>query len=479
VLTVPYRTVPFHFAFCDPRRAGDPPMPHRPNDTPLSRRDLLKAAGLAGAAIGMSPAQVAAAEPPVPTKPADTMMGVPFKPREQVRLAIVGTGLRGRSVLREMLAVDGVTITALADIVPEKAERAAAMVVEAGQQRPALYTAGEHAYEDLVERDDIDVVYTATPWEWHTPVCLAAMKAGKHAATEVPAASSLADCWELVRVSEETRRHCMMMENVCYNFNEMLVDRMVKDGAFGEILYAEAAYIHDLRGILFENKDEGLWRRNWHTQREGNLYPTHGLGPVAWYLDIHKGDRFDYLVSMSTPERGLTEWRSAHEPEGSPKWEEEYINGDINSSFVKTVKGKTILLQHNVSLPTPYDRLNSVRGTKGVFKDFPGRVYLEGQEGGHQFQPISEELKAKYTHPLWARIGEIARAKGGHGGMDYIMAFRLIETMREGLVPDFDVYDAAAWSAPWPLSEASLALSSSPVKFPDFTRGMWQTAAAR
>lgn len=445
--------------------------------TPLTRRDLLKVAGAAGAAFATGPTRLAADQPP-PSMPsaAESMMGVPFKGYPTVRLAIVGTGLRGKSVLGEWLAVDGVTITALCDIVPEKAERAAKMVTDAGKPRPALYTAGERDFEQLVRRDDVDIVYTATPWGWHVPVCLAAMKAGKHAATEVPAATTLEDAWELVRVSEETRRHCMMMENCCYNFNEMLVDAMVKAGAFGEILYAEAAYIHDLREILFENRDEGLWRRVPHTTRRGNFYPTHGLGPVAWYLDIHKGDRFDYLVSMSTPERGLTEWRYTHEPRDSARWLEQYVAGDINTSLIKTARGKTILLQHNVTLPTPYDRLNSVRGTKGAFKDYPPRVYLDGQEGGHRFNPLDNDIKAKYTHPLWQRIGEIARAKGGHGGMDYIMAYRLIETMREGLPPDFDAYDAAAWSAPWPLSEASLALSSAPVRFPDFTRGGWRRA---
>jgi predicted dehydrogenase len=440
----------------------------------MSRRDLLRAAGAAGAAAALVAHDLPASPPPPRPVGATSMLRVPFEPRETVRLAIVGTGLRGTSVLREWLAVDGVQVTALADIVPGKAERAAALVREAGQPTPALYTNGEHDFERLVTRDDIDVVYTATPWEWHTPVCLAAMRAGKHAATEVPAASSLEECWALVRTSEATRRHCMMLENVCYNFNEMLLDAMVKAGVFGEILYAEAAYIHDLRGILFEDRDEGLWRRTWHTHREGNLYPTHGLGPVAWYLDIHRGDRFDYLVSMSTPERGLSEWREAHEPRDSAKWQERYVNGDINSSLIKTARGRTILLQHNVTLPTPYDRLNSVRGTKGVFQDFPARIYLEGQAGGHAFQPLDDELRAKYSHPLWQRIGEIARAKGGHGGMDYIMAYRMIETMRLGLVPDFTAYDAAAWSAPWPLSEASLALTSAPVKFPDFTRGEWQ-----
>lgn len=448
-------------------------MAHGPSDAPLSRRELLKAAGLASAAFASLPEVGATLPPPPRPRGASSMLGVPFTRHRTVRIAIVGTGLRGRSVLREFLAVDGVEITALCDNVPEKAERAARMVTDAGRPRPALYTDGDTAFEQLVLRDDIDIVYTATPWDWHVPVCLAAMRAGKHAATEVPAAHSIEDCWALVHESERSRKHCLMMENCCYDFNEMLVDRMVKEGAFGDVLYAEAAYIHDLRGILFEDKDEGLWRRTPHTNRDGNFYPTHGLGPVAWFLDVHGGDRFDYLVSMSTPEAGLTQWREARVPRDNAKWEETYRAGDINTSLVKTVRGKTVLLQHNVTLPTPYDRLNSVRGTKGVFKDYPARLYLEGQEGGHRFRPMDDAVKARYTHPLWQRIGDIARAKGGHGGMDYIMAYRLVETMREGLPPDFDVYDAAAWSAPWPLSEASLALSSAPVRFPDFTRGAW------
>lgn len=449
------------------------------SESPLTRRQLLKAAGLVGAGLAL-PLKPLTPQPP-PPRPAgtDSMMKVPFEPHQTVRVAIVGTGLRGSSVLRELLAVDGVRVTALADIVPEKAERGAQKVIAAGQPKPALYTSGEHDFENLVTRDDIDIVYTATPWPWHVPVCLAAMRNGKHAATEVPAASTIEDCWELVHTSEATRRHCMLMENCCYDFNETLVNTMVKAGAFGEILYAEAAYIHDLRALLFEDRDEGLWRRLPHTERHGNFYPTHGLGPVAWYLDIHAGDRFDYLVTMATPERGLTKWRADHVIRDSPKWDETYVAGDLDTSLIKTVKGKTILLQHTVTMPTPYSRLNSVRGTKGVFKDYPARLFLEGQEGGERFRPIDDDIKAKYTHPLWKRVGEIARAKGGHGGMDYVMAYRLIETMRMGTVPDFTVYDAAAWSAPWPLSEASLALSSAPVRFPDFTRGDWRTGTPR
>lgn len=452
-------------------------MSHGSPDASLSRRDLLKVAGATGAAFALASDRAAPLDaegpPPLAAAASASMMGVPFERHEKVRIAIVGTGLRGTSVLGELLAIDGALVTALCDIVPEKAQRAARMVTDAGQPAPAIYANGDHAFEQLVTRDDIDIVYTATPWPWHTPVALAAMRAGKHAATEVPAATSLAEAWDLVEASEKSRKHCLMMENCCYDFNEMLVDTMVKKGLFGEVLYAEAAYIHDLRSLLFEDKDEGLWRRLPHTNRQGNFYPTHGLGPVAWYLDIHKGDRFDYLVSVSTPERGLSRWREEHVPKESAKWQEKYIAGDLNSSLIKTMLGKTILLQHTVTSPTPYDRLNSIRGTKGVFKDYPARFYLDGQAGGERFKPV-DDFKAEHTHPLWQRVGEIARAKGGHGGMDYIMAYRLVECMREGLPPDFDAYDAAAWSAPWPLSEASLKRGSAPMKFPDFTRGGWQ-----
>jgi predicted dehydrogenase len=450
-------------------------MPDRPIDELLTRRDLIKGATAVGAAVAW-PGRPADGRQALPA--AATMMGVPFEPHPVVRVGIVGTGLRGSSVLGELLSVEGVRVTALCDIVAAKAQRAADRIVKAGQPMPALYTAGERDFEHLVTRDDVDFVYTATPWPWHTPVCLAALKAGKHCGTEVPAATSLEECWALVDASEKARRHCLIMENCCYDFNEMMDNTMVKKGLFGEVQYGEAAYIHDLRALLFEDKDEGLWRRFPHTNRQGNFYPTHGLGPVSWYFDIHGGDRFDYLVSMSTGERGLSLWRDAHVPKDSPKWKETYIEGDINSSLIKTMKGKTILLQHAVTTPTPYDRLNSIRGTKGVFKDYPARIYLDGQKGGEAYKTI-DELKAEHTHPLWKELGERARKTGGEGGMDFIMISRLMRCMQQGLPPDIDVYDAAAWSAPWALSEMSVKHGSVPVRFPDFTRGGWQTVRAR
>jgi predicted dehydrogenase len=454
-------------------------------DTPRdpSRRDLLKGAALAGAGLtfGVQPAEAAPTYGPItlpePERAAATMAGVPFEKHATVRVAVVGTGLRGRSVLHELLGVDNVRITALCDTVPEKIDMAVKQIRDAGHtNEPARFTGDERAFEKLVLRDDIDLVYTATPWQWHVPVCLAALKAGKHAATEVPAAYTIEDCWKLVDASERSRKHCIMMENCSYGYNELLVLNMVRAGAFGEIKHGGAAYNHDLREILFQNRDEGLWRRAHHTLRNSNLYPTHGLGPIAAMMNINRGDRFDVMVSMSTPEMGLTKWRADHEPKDSPKWKETYVTGDLNISLLKTAKGRTIRLEHDVSSPRPYSRINSVQGTKGIFEDYPPRIYIEGEGTSHRWAPI-DGYKSTHEHTLWRQLGEKARS-GGHGGMDYVMAYRLIQTMREGLTPDMDVYDAAAWSAPGPLSEVSIRTGHMPVRVPDFTRGQWQSARA-
>src|SRR5579875_1741492 len=400
-----------------------------------------------------------------------TMINMPFE-AVNPRLGIIGTGGRGTVLLENLLAAD-VKVNALCDIVAEKAQKGRSLVEQAGQKAPVLYTEGDHAFEQLAARDDLDLVVIATPWQWHVPMALAVMKAGKHAVTEVPAATTIEDCWALVDASERTRRHCIMIENCCYGENETLVLNMVRAGLFGDLLYGEAAYLHDLRQELFSNQGEGLWRRWFHTQLNGNMYPTHGLGPVANYMGINRGDRFDYLVSMSTPAKGLAQYREAHVARDDPKWKERYIEGDMNTSLIKTANGLTINLQHDVSNPHPYSRLNTIAGTKGIFKDYPPRVYFDGQPGGEQSSSL-DSYKTEYQHPLWKREGEIARKLGGHGGMDFIMCYRLMECMRKGLPPDLDVYDAAAWSAAGPLSEASVAQGSAPVKFPDFTRGRWK-----
>jgi predicted dehydrogenase len=427
-----------------------------------SRRQFLQIGATAALSVAAaSQAQTTAA----------TMVNVPFASATP-RIGIIGVGGRGTGLLRNMLASD-VQVNALCDVVADKAKHAQSMVQQAGQKAPELYTDGDHAFERLVSREDLNLVVIATPWQWHTPMAVAAMKQGKHVATEVPAATTIEECWQLVDTSEATRRHCIMLENCCYGENETLILAMVRAGLFGDLLYGEAAYIHDLRAEMFSNKGEGLWRRTWHTKKDGNLYPTHGLGPVANYMGINRGDRFDYLVSMSTPAKGLAAYRTGHVPQGDPKWSEHYIDGDMNTSLIKTANGLTINLQHDVSNPHPYDRLNTIAGTKGVFKDYPPRIYFDGQPGGEEYGSI-EQYKEQYENPLWKKQGEIARKLGGHGGMDFIECYRLTECLRRGSVPDLDVYDAAAWSAPGPLSSASLAHGSAPMKFPDFTRGRWR-----
>lgn len=402
---------------------------------------------------------------------AQSMVGVPFEAAAP-KVGLIGTGGRGTSLLENILAAD-VSVAALCDVVPEKAQAARGMVEKAGQKAPELYTAGDHAFEKLVAREDLNLVIVATPWKWHVPMAVAAMKAGHHVASEVPAATTIDDCWQMVNTSEETRRHCMMLENCCYGENETMVLKMARSGLFGELLYGEAAYLHDLREEMFSNQGEGLWRRTVHTERDGNLYPTHGLGPVANYMGINRGDRFDYLVSMSSPARGLAAYREAHVAQGDAKWSEKYLDGDMNVSLIKTAKGLAINLQHDVSNPQPYSRLNCIAGTKGIFRDYPVRLYLEGQPGEEEYTGL-DAFKAQYENPLWTKQGEIAKKLGGHGGMDFIMIYRLMDCMRRGLAPDMDVYDAAAWSAPGPLSRASVEQGSAPVPFPDFTRGRWR-----
>jgi hypothetical protein len=388
---------------------------------------------------------------------------------------VIGVGARGNALIDNFSAIPGVRITALCDVVKDKVDRAQARLEKAGQPVPALYHSSERAYERLVTRDDIDLVAIATPWVWHTPAAVAGMKAGKHVAVEVPAARTIEDCWALVNASEKTRRHCVQLENCCYGENELMVLLMVRAGLFGDLTHGACAYNHDLRSVLFSNESEGLWRRLENVRRNGNLYPTHGLGPVAHYMDINRGDRFDYMVSMSSPSLSLQAYRKEKLPADDPRSKEVYRNGDLNVSLIKTARGRMITLEHDVATPQPYDRINLIAGVKGIFRDYPPRIFVDGG-GREEFGPL-DPYKEEFTHPYWKQVGRLARELGGHGGMDFVMAYRLIECMREGTPPDIDVYDAAAWSAPGPLSELSVAKGGIPVKFPDFTRGGWRTAA--
>jgi predicted dehydrogenase len=399
-----------------------------------------------------------------------TMIDVPFEKRNP-RIAMIGVGGRGTSLLRNLLAADG-HIVAVCDVAKEKAEHAASLVVTSGQKRPELYTDGPHAFDTMLDKNEIDLVIVATPWSWHAEMAIAAMKHGKDVCIEVPGVITLEDCWKIVNTSEETRKHCMLLENCCYGYNETLILRMAHADMFGELLYGEGAYIHDLRSELFSDHGEGLWRRAEHTMRDGNLYPSHGLGPVANYMGIQRGDRFGYIVSMSSPQRGLDAYRKDHLKPEDPRWSERYVTGDMNTSLIKTAKGLTITVKNATSTPHAYDRINLIAGTKGMFEDYPPRIFFDNQ--GKDEAMTSLDAWKEYAHPLWKTEGDAAKKAGGHGGMDYLMLYRLLQCVREGLAPDMDVYDAAAWSSVGPLSVTSVSGGSKPVEFPDFTRGKWQ-----
>jgi predicted dehydrogenase len=435
---------------------------------PLSRRTLLEAGA---AALG-----VAALTRPTGLSAQSAPQGsVPFAapPMDVVRIGFVGVGGQGTGHVQNLVTIPGVRIVAVCDIDESHAARAAGIIVAAGQAPPSQYTRGPTDFVRLCETEELDLVFTATPWEWHVPVCVAAMRNGKHAATEVPAAVTLEECWQLVEEAEKYQKHCVMMENCNYGRMELMVLNMVRQGLFGEILHAEGGYLHDLREVKFSSEGEGLWRRAHATRRNGNLYPTHGLGPVSNCLNINRGDSFAYLVSMSGPSRGLQDYAREHFPPEAPQRKETYVLGDVNQSLIKTANGRTILVGHDTNLPRPYSRIHQVQGTRGLFQGYPSRVYVDGRSPQHQWETPDKYLP-EFEHPLW-RFDQAKNATAGEGGMDFLEDWRLIKCLREGLPTDMNVYDAAALSSVTALSEWSVANGSKPIDFPDFTRGRWKT----
>jgi hypothetical protein len=434
----------------------------------MKRRDFLKTTAGTVAAGAVAPLVAGAARAP---QRRTALLAAP--PIPLVRIGYVGIGGMGSAHVRNLLRIDGCRITAVCDINPERTAWAVKAITEAGHPAPAVYERGPRDFERLCAEEDLDLVYNATPWEWHVPICLSAMKHGKHAAVEVPAAMTLDDCWALVEAAEKHQKHCVMMENVNYGRMEMMVFNLVRQGLLGEILHGEGGYLHDLREIKFSSRGEGLWRRAWSQKLNGNLYPTHGLGPVANCMDINRGDRFDYIVSMSGPSRGLQNWAAEHFPPDAPQRRERYVLGDVNVSLLKTANGRTIYVSHDTNLPRPYSRIHLVQGTKGLFQGYPDRVYVEGRSPSHRWQEAKEYL-AEFDHPLWKDIAERA-AGAGHGGMDYMEDYRLIKCLREGLPTDMNVYDAAALSSLVGATVQSVARRSRAVDIPDFTRGRWKT----
>jgi len=436
----------------------------------LDRRDFLK---LGTAGVGTILAGRLMSSPEQAIAANKTMIGYKAPPMDVVRIGFVGVGGQGTSHVENFLKIPGVEVKAVCDIIEERVARAQKMVEDAGRKKPEGYSRGPRDFERLCDRDDIELVFNSTPWEWHVPVSLAAMESGKHTAMEVPAATRIEDCWKLVDTSEKTRRHCIMMENCNYDKVEMMILNMVKKGLFGELLHAECGYLHDLRGVKFDVQGEGAWRRAHSMTSNGDLYPTHGLGPIAQCFDINRGNGFDYLVSAGTKTRGLHLYALEQFGAGSEQAKETYRLSDIVTTLIRTKNGETIIVKHDTNSPRPYSRDILVQGTKGIVRKYPeAKIYIEGKSEPHRWDPLDAYLQ-EHNHPIWADLEE--KSKGaGHGGMDFIEDYRLIQALRKGLVPDMDVYDAAAISAVTELSGKSIRNDGEPQKFPDFTRGGWK-----
>jgi hypothetical protein len=407
-----------------------------------------------------------------------SVINLKVAPIKQVRVGIIGVGARGNAhvSLFSALFPDKAKVTAVCDIQPALADKAVARLKAKGQNAVG-YSGKADSWKDMVQRDDIDLVVIATPWRDHAAMAVHSMKQGKHVVIEVPAAMTVDECWQLVNTAEQTQRNCMMMENVCYGDEELWILNMAKQGVFGTITYAEAGYIHDLtRALLAENGYfYKMWRLKENLAHDGNLYPMHGLGPVAQYLDILRGDRFEQIVSMSSLEATLSEkikkLPAGHSYTG---FKGPIRHGDMNTSLIKTNKGRMIILKHDVVTPRPYDRINALAGTHAYHEGYPSSLSIIDK--GHDFLGEADynEYKNKYKHPIWNKLKKEIEVHGGHGGMDFVLIYRIVDALNQGRPMDMDVYDAATWSSVIQLSEMSVNKNSAPVKFPDFTRGRWK-----
>ena len=421
----------------------------------------------------------------------ESALGLTVPKMDKVRVAFVGLGMRGPGAVQRFTHIPGVEIVALCDYEPERAERCQKYLKEAGLMPAAVYS-GENGYEELCKRDDIDLVYVATDWDHHFPVAKCALENGKNTAIEVPSAMNLEQCWELINLSEKNRKHCMILENCCYDWFELDALNMAQQGVLGEVLRAQGAYIHNLDDFwdyYWKNPDTDPdqlgWRMKYNMENRGDVYATHGLGPVAQVLDIHRGDRFTTLTAMDT--------KSSHGKEYVEKKTgkecTDYRNGDHTTTLMRTANGKVVEIQHDVMNPQPYNRLYQLTGTIGFANKYPIEGFAIDAEqlkatgnapkvdnlSSHGFMPKEEmqALREKYRHPIITKYGELAKKVGGHGGMDFFMDARMVYCLQNGLPLDMDVYDLAEWCSLAELGSLSMDNNSAAVAFPDFTRGHW------
>ncbi len=435
-----------------------------------SRRNFIKTAALAGTAMGLlNPEKLF-------SKDKDT----------RLRLGFIGVGLRGQSHLELALRRNDVDVVALCDVQQKMMNISLDLVTKSGRPKPQVILDGPYGYKKLLENKDIDAVIIATPWEWHTVMCIDSMNAKKYVGCEVITGMSIEECWQLVHTSEKTGMPLMMLENVCYRRDVMAVMNMVRQNIFGELIHLQAGYQHDLRGVkLNDGNDNGIgaefgekgfseaqWRTQHSVMRNGDLYPTHGIGPLAMMLNINRGNRFTQLVSYSSKARGLHEYIVKKGGENHPNAKVNFKLGDVVTTMIRTSNDETILLQHDTNLPRPYSIGFRVQGTNGIWMDVNKSIYIEGQnKESHRWEDAASWLD-KYDHPLWKKYGTDASG-AGHGGMDWFVLNAFVEAAKLKINTPQDVYDAVTWSAITPLSETSIQLGGESVDFPDFTQGKW------
>ena len=411
------------------------------------------------------------------------MVGFKTTPIDKVKVGLIGIGNRGKTLIQMfdwLIENEKAEIVALCDLDGKNIDYALNHLKDKQSLIPKTYANGENDWENVAKLEEVDLLLIATPWEWHTPMAIFGMENGKHVASEVPIAYTLEDCVKIVQTAEQTSKHCIMIENCCYNREELWIMNMIQEGVFGKLTHAECASNHDLRALLLhETYYKNQWRMKHHTERNGNFYTTHGIGPVSFYMDIGRGDTFKYLTSMSSKEQSL----SAAVKKTNSNFPSVKC-GDVNTSLIKTENGKSIMLQFDVHTGRPYSRINQLVGTKAVHEGYPSRLYIDGEElefWGHRW--LSEEdyltYSKKYEHPMMSKLKKISDSfKQGHGGMDFIMIYRLISCLNKGIPLDINVYDSVMWSAITPLSELSVSLDSQPIAFPDFTGGNWKEKRA-
>ncbi len=422
-------------------------------------------------------------------KPLINFAATPLK--DGVKVGVIGLGMRGPGAVQRLSAIPFAQVVAVCDIFKGRADNGVRIAKQSGKPAPTAYFGDTNAWKKLVDDPAVNLVYITSPWQMHVEMCLYAMSKGKHVACEVPMCFTIEESWQIVDMAEKMQVHCMLLENCCYGQSEMLALNMTRNGVLGTLVHGEGAYIHDLRSLEFNaNGYEGYWRLKWNKQHNGNPYATHGLGPICQYMNINAGDRMTHISAMNSAGFGRQEYIDAHKEQiakmkANAKGDKygmtdkdaltgPWAKGDMSTAIIRSEKGRTIMVQHDVTSPRPYSRINLISGTKGILKDYPLDIALEPNAHGWLNKKAKDALVAKWNHPLWKESGEIAKKMGGHGGMDFLMDLRLCYCLKNGLPLDINVYDSVLWSSIAELTEVSANANGASVEVPDYTRGAYK-----